>query len=216
MYLLALDCSTSQGSVALVRRDDEENHRVFGRREFAAGRGHGGEMFTALQAALDEISATGESLDGILVGLGPGSYSGVRQAIAAATGIAAGTGAWLRGVPSAVAFGGPEDRQIIGDARRGAFYYTAVSKDGVCVAGPELLADEHELAARLEARPGWLKLVAEAPLPGGVLHTEKVDWPQAGILCAAPFSTHQHPPLEPIYLRPVSITLPAPRPAAVP
>ena len=206
MFILALDCSTSRGSVALSGQPPEA---VVWRADFAAGRGCGGQMFTVLQEALREVREAGGRLEGIVVGLGPGSYSGVRQAIAAATGLAAATGAWLRGAPSVLALApGPDPFHAVGDARRGTFYYTAV-EDGVCRDGPELLADAAELSARLAARPAWPVYVMEAALPGGLLSDAEVRLPSADLLLSSvPPSARQPPPLEPIYLRPVNITLP--------
>lgn len=165
-------------------------------------------MFTALQDALREVREAGGRLEGMIVGLGPGSYSGVRQAIAAATGLAAATGAWLRGAPSVLALSpGPEAFHAVGDARRGAFYYTAV-KDGRCLAGPELLADASALEQRIAALPAWPVRVLESVLPGGVLPGAEVSLPWAEVFLWSPPSERRSPPLEPIYLRPVSITLP--------
>ena len=156
-----------------------------------------------------EVKEADGRLAGIVVGLGPGSYSGVRQAIAAATGLAAATGAWLRGAPSVLALApGPDPFHAVGDARRGTFYYTAV-QDGICHDGPELLADAAELSARLEAQPSWPVYVMEAALPGGLLPDAEIRLPSADLLLSSvPPSARQPPPLEPIYLRPVNITLP--------
>ena len=207
MFLLALDCSTSRGGVALGQGSEAAPRAVW-HTEFPAGRGCGGQMFTALQDALNRVREAGGKLDGIVVGLGPGSYSGVRQAIAAGTGLAAATGASLRGAPSVLALTtGPEAFHVVGDARRGTFYYTAV-RDGVCLAGPELLADAAALDQRLAARPGWPVRVVETPLPGGLLPDAEVSWPSAGRLLLVPPAARQAPPLEPIYLRPVNVTLP--------
>ena len=206
MFILALDCSTARGSVALSGQPPEA---VVWRVDFAAGRGCGGQMFTALQEALREVREAGGRLEGLVVGLGPGSYSGVRQAIAAATGLAAATGAWLRGVPSVLALvPGPDPFHAVGDARRGTFYYTAV-QNGICQDGPELLADAAELSARLAARPSWPVYVMEAALPGDLLPDAEIRLPSADLLLSSvPPSARQPPPLEPIYLRPVNITLP--------
>ncbi len=130
----------------------------------------------------------------------------MRQAIAAATGLATATGAPLVGVPSAAALEVDEPRyQAVGDARRGTFYYTAV-KDGVCVAGPELLEDRAGLQMRLAERSGWPVFAVES-LPDGVAEASAA-LPSAERLLAAPIAAHVLPPLEPIYLRPVAFTLP--------
>ncbi len=208
MFFLALDCSTSTGGVALARGEDVGSLRVVRRMEFAAGKGRGGELFTALEQAMREVRSTGERLGGVVVGLGPGSFSGVRQSIAAAVGLAASTGAWLGGVPSVVAVRDlPRRYQVVGDARRGAFYHTAV-RDGVCVSGPELIPDAAALEVLLAQRPDWPVRIMETALPGGLLADALVTGIDAGGLFAVPRETHRSAPLEPIYLRPVSITLP--------
>ena len=204
MISLALDCSTAVGGVALAREDGS----VLANEEFAAGRGRGGELFVALERTLGTLRATGEALDEIVVGLGPGSYSGVRQVIAAAVGLAAATGARLGGVPSVLALRGRGGRyQTVGDARRGAFYYAAV-QGRVCVVGPELLPDLAALQARLVERSDWPVHVIESPLPDGLLAGAPVAAVDAAELLAVPPAARRLSPLEPIYLRPVSITLP--------
>ena len=117
-YRLALDCSTSRGSVTLA----EAAGPMLWQAEIPAGRGHGGQLFTVLERALGEIRAANGTLSHIVVGLGPGSYSGVRQAVAAAVGLAAATGAALVGAPSPAALpvtGLPEVYRAVSDARRG-------------------------------------------------------------------------------------------------
>ncbi len=216
MFFLALDCSTSTGGVALARGEDAGNLRIVRRMEFTAGKGRGGELFIALEQAMREVRSTDERLGGIVVGMGPGSFSGVRQSIAAAVGLAASTGAWLGGVPSVVAVRDPSRcYQVVGDARRGAFYHTAV-QDGICVSGPELIPDAVALEARLAQRPDWPVRVMETALPGGLLADAPITRIDAGGLFAVPRETHRPTPLEPIYLRPVSITLPKPTLSAVP
>ncbi len=201
---LALDCSTALGGVALAGSDK----RIMAQEKFEAGRGRGGELFLALERALRAAQAAGGTLGEIIVGLGPGSYSGVRQAVAAAVGVAAATGAALSGLPSVLALRGAGERyQTVGDARRGAFYYAAVC-DRACVAGPELLPDLAALHARLAEHPGWPIYVVETPLPHGILADAPVLPVDAASLLTVPPASRLRPPLEPIYLRAVSVTLP--------
>ena len=212
-YRLALDCSTSRGSVTLAE-DDGPTWQV----EIQAGRGHGGQLFSVLERALGEIRSKDGKLAHIVVGLGPGSYSGVRQAVAAAVGLAAATGAFLVGAPSPVALPVPGFSgayRAVSDARRGTFYHTAV-RHGVCIQGPELLPDATALATRLAEHPEWPVCTVESVLPDGLLPDAPVLFPEArGGLLDLPEETYRLPPLEPIYLRPVSITLPnAAKPAA--
>ena len=201
---LALDCSTALGGVVLAASDG----RVVACEEFLAGRGRGGELFLKLERTLHTARAVGGTPGQIVVGLGPGSYSGVRQTIAAAVGLATATGATLAGVPSVLALRGAGERyQTVGDARRGTYYYTAVC-ERTCVAGPELLLDLASLHARLAEHPGWPVCVVETPLPDGVLADAPVLSVDTAALLAVPAAARLAPPLEPIYLRPVSVTLP--------
>ena len=203
MTALALECSTARGSVALGGSDG----RVIWRTAFTAGRGHGGKLFVALAEALRVLSEAGVGkLGEIVVGLGPGSYSGVRQAIAAATGLSAATGARLTGVPSPLALETSAPAyQALGDARRGTFYYTAVEQ-GICVVGPELLESRAALTGRLAERPGWPVLTVEwaADFAGNT----QAALPLAERLLGVPASERRALPLEPLYLRPTTITLP--------
>lgn len=201
MWTLALECSTGRGSLALAQ-DGAPRWQA----AFAAGRGRGGEFFAALETAVGAIG--GETLGEIVVGLGPGSYSGVRQAIAAATGLALAHGARLSGLPSTVALETDAPAyHALGDARRGAYYYTAVG-EGACVVEPALV-ERAEALARLATRPGWPAL-AEAPLEG--LPVTGGVFPAAARLLTAPAATRRSSPLEPLYLRDPAITRPQPRP----
>jgi tRNA threonylcarbamoyladenosine biosynthesis protein TsaB len=208
MTVLAIECSTAHGSVALA----SSGGAVIWRADFAAGRGHGGKLFAALAEAL---RAGGESADGrlaeIVVGLGPGSYSGVRQAIAAAVGLSLATGASLAGVPSSLGLETSAPAyQAIGDGRRGSFYYTAVERS-VCVAGPELLEGTDVLLARLAERPGWPVLTVECAFDDALFTGVEAALPLADRLVTVPSSEHRPLPLEPLYLRAPSITLPRAR-----
>ena len=63
------------------------------------------------------------SLGRIVVGLGPGSFAGIRSALAFALGWSIGSGADVRGIVSAVAFAEADKPvAVIGDARRGKFW----------------------------------------------------------------------------------------------
>lgn len=208
MFVLALECSTSHGSVVLARREGSGRPAVLWRGGFPAGRGHGGQLFTTLANALAELRKTGAPLGEIIVGLGPGSYSGVRQAIAAAVGLAAASGARLAGLPSTGALAlSALPCHVVGDARRGTFYYTAVVEEGRCHAGPDLLPDLAALQSRLEARPAW-PVVAVETVPPGLPPGTPVLFPHADGLLIAPATDRRPSPLEPIYLRAVTVTLP--------
>lgn len=145
MMTLAIDTSTTRGSVALLADGIlmlDEN--------FVADRSHGASLFAVLERVCALIP--GQQLDQVAIGLGPGSYAGIRIAIAAAIGLEFGSGARLLGIPSAAALETDEPEFLaIGDARRETFYFTRV-ENGVCLEGP-LLATESDLRARLAGCP---------------------------------------------------------------
>lgn len=202
MWTLAIECSTHRGSLALA-----QGAELRWQAAFEAGRGKGGAFFAELENAVRALG--GAALGEVVVGLGPGSYSGVRQAIAAATGLGLAFGARLSGLPSPAALEtGAAAFHALGDARRGSFYYTAV-RDGVCVIEPELV-DRDGALARLAAHPDWPAL-AETSLDG--LPVTADVFPAAARLLTASATTRRLPPLEPLYLRDPAITLPKPRPA---
>ncbi len=77
MLILALDCSTARGSAALAVGSGLEDFRSAGARNFPPDAATAGELFTTLERGLAEMRRDGEQLGEIVVGLGPGSYSGV-------------------------------------------------------------------------------------------------------------------------------------------
>ena len=139
MRILALELSTEQGSVAWIENDQRRLTRTF-----ANNRKHSGLFFESLQ---DCLKQNGQP-DAIVVGLGPGSYAGVRIAIATAVGVRAASTAKLVGLPSICAIEtDAQDYCVIGDARRDSFFFGRIS-DGKLAEGPSLHSNE-ELAARL-------------------------------------------------------------------
>ena len=79
MNLLAIECSTAHASLCLSGGAEYEQSWV-------AERNHDAHLFPALGSALNALGDA--PLHAILVGAGPGSYGGVRVALAAATGVA--------------------------------------------------------------------------------------------------------------------------------
>ena len=204
MTTLAIDTSTTRGSVALLAAGElrlEEN--------FTADRSHSAALFPILERA----RALAGHIDQVAVGLGPGSYAGVRIAIAAALGFELGLGARLVGIPSVAALETGTARYLaIGDARRDAYYFTRV-EDGVCVDGPRLMTELELRAALAEDAP----VFTAAPLPA--FPQARIAWPSAAILArlaAAGRGIVATGDLEPIYLREPHITQPKRPPVDTP
>ncbi len=93
MTLLALDTSTSWASVALY-----DGRAVLAEETWHAQRRHGDELFPTIERMLAHARTTLADIDRVAVATGPGSFTGLRVAIAAAQGIARGAGAALVGV----------------------------------------------------------------------------------------------------------------------
>jgi len=89
--ILAFDTSSAACTAALF---DGAGKRVAQRDEII-GRGHSERLVPMLAELLD-----GRSADRILVGIGPGSFTGIRVGVAAAHGLAIGWGAELCGMSS--------------------------------------------------------------------------------------------------------------------
>src|ERR1035437_8814580 len=130
MKVLALELSTARGSVAWSDGTVVE-------KEWPNDRKNSGPFFQNLK----ELIETFGSPEMILVGLGPGSYAGVRIAISAATGLQASGKARLAGAPSICSMScDVQAYYVIGDARRQAFFLARV-EDHALVSEPELLSE---------------------------------------------------------------------------
>lgn len=82
MNILAIETSTKDASLCLMKGEEMCSTAVW-----QAERNHDSFLFPALEKALSDLGE--DTLDLILIGAGPGSYGGVRVALAAAVGIAA-------------------------------------------------------------------------------------------------------------------------------
>lgn len=124
---LALETSTRRPSIAL---------RIDGRwieKHLEGSRAHASDLLPSVIALLEEAGCAPRDLREIHVGLGPGSYTGLRVGIATAQGLARGTGALTRGLPSpeALAHGELEVGQSawwLQDARQGQVYCAHYSR----------------------------------------------------------------------------------------
>ena len=113
MNLLAIETSVADASLCLYTGGGFAAESAW-----HAERNHDAYLFPALQRALD---ALGDSpLDAVLVGAGPGSYGGVRVALAAGVGVSMVRGAKLVAVPSWNQLAA-EGAYIISNARRGGW-----------------------------------------------------------------------------------------------
>jgi len=217
MNILALDTSMGACGVAVLRADSRA--RALFAREVRMARGHAEALMPMLAVVMQEAALGFDALDRIAATLGPGSFTGVRIAIAAARGLALVTKAHLWGTDSltvmartALASGigqAGEPFAVAVDARAGQLYFGLYSADGRKLAGPSLLApgEAAELlpadlrfavgsgAARLAEAALARELKIEARLP-------ELE-PSASALAELASETDESlPTLHPLYLRP--------------
>jgi tRNA threonylcarbamoyladenosine biosynthesis protein TsaB len=197
MKILAFELSTARGSLAWKLQD-----RLL-EKTWPNDRKHSGSFFENLNAGVREFGLPGT----IVIGLGPGSYAGVRIAISAAIGLQSASDARLIGAPSICAMEGEaRTYYTIGDARRQSYFLARIEENQL-VDQPELLS-EAELKTRL-ATIDDLPLLSSDPLPQfpGV----RSSFPSAARLALLAANENQAfalPPLEPMYLREPHITVP--------
>jgi tRNA threonylcarbamoyladenosine biosynthesis protein TsaB len=198
MKTLALEMASARGSIAL--RDD--NTAVFAS-SFAADRKHSGAFFENLQRCLEEFG----SPEQIIVGIGPGSYAGVRIAIASALGLRSATGAKLAGIPSICALDVElDDYCVIGDARRQSFFFARIEQRRLLE--EPALESQTEIETRLKS--AMLPVYASEKMTQFL--TVKLAYPSACRLAEIAASRGNEitgvEVLEPIYLRAPHITTP--------
>jgi tRNA threonylcarbamoyladenosine biosynthesis protein TsaB len=124
--VLAFDTSAAQCAAALLLPD-----RVILRHE-PMEKGQAERLVPMLEELLAEASLGWRDLKAIAVGTGPGNFTGVRIAVAAARGLALGLGIPAVGVTrlEALAFGLPRPLTVIEDARRGEVYVQLFTANG--------------------------------------------------------------------------------------
>jgi tRNA threonylcarbamoyl adenosine modification protein YeaZ len=193
--VLAFDCSAARGSVAVV----EEGVTIFAE-AFDCPRGRGGALFQVLEKA---IKATGHP-GRIVVGIGPGSYNGLRTAIAAAEGLALATGAELVGVASVRALPCEAEEYVaVSDARGAVFYYVKIRQREIV--GEFELLDAGALISRLATETAPILCAA----PVATVPQALAVAPDSALLAALGLPEKPaEQTLEPLYLKPAHITQP--------
>jgi tRNA threonylcarbamoyl adenosine modification protein YeaZ len=209
MTILALEFSSAQRSVALVR----------GRAGAAASvvsevveTGAGGTMaFGMIQTALREAHLEREQIEVLAIGLGPGSYTGIRVALALAQGwqLASGPGGTkLLGISSADCLAAQAQAENIRgrvsaviDAQRNEFYLATyeVSTRGWEEIEPLRILTRAEVESRAGAKESLIGPEITRWFPNG-----RTVFPRAAMLGRLALNRNDFvagEKLEPIYLR---------------
>lgn len=233
MRVLALETSSSTGSVAVVdvaplRRDAAHTAEVLASATARVSNAHGESLLPIVEFVMTTARIELAAIDVIAVGIGPGSFTGTRIAVATAKGIAIATGKPLRSVDAFAALAidsGVVDAPVAVaiDARKGEVYVSVVRVEG---------DDVVTLVAPMHVAPGvaWSR-IAEAGVTGDVAVAGDgvslvpelaararprvgVHVPSAIAVAALGGARHRRAPgdevdvLEPLYVRPPDITVP--------
>ncbi|ORV01241.1 tRNA threonylcarbamoyladenosine biosynthesis protein TsaB [Mycobacterium bohemicum] len=206
VIVLALDTSTPAVTAGLVRRDDMT---VLAERVTVDARAHAERLTPNVLAALADAGLAMVDLDAVVVGCGPGPFTGLRAGMATAAAYAHALGIPVRGVCSLDAIGvrTTGDTLVVTDARRREVYW-ARYRDGVRTEGPAV-------DAPAGVDPGPATAVAGSPEHAALFDLplrEPAHPTPAGLVAAVPDWSQRPQPLVALYLRrPDAKPLQAPR-----
>jgi tRNA threonylcarbamoyladenosine biosynthesis protein TsaB len=203
--ILALETSSLRGSVALVE-DGTLIRGIEHQRENA----HGESMLPLIERAFADTGWRRGDVDRVAVGIGPGSFTGLRVGIALALGLSEGWDVPLVGVPSlqAIALAAPPERAgcrcVLLDARKGELFAAVYAPDGRELVPVQLvpvaLAEVRRLAADEAAIYLGNGTVLLPELPD-VHRSPETDTPHARWVAAAARSAMPSPMLGALYVR---------------
>ena len=215
MKILAIEFSAQRRSIAVV-----ENDRVLGSAFESFTRST--RAFALVESALKAAALEPKAIDCLAIGLGPGSYTGIRAAIALAQGwqlARQANGLRLVGVSSVACLahqaqesGHAGEVNIVVDAQRNDLYLAgySVSRTACVETHPLRLVPVIEAQARAQAGEVILGPEATRWFPKGI--NLEPDAAMLGRLANKAQSFVSGEQLEPIYLREISfVKAPPPR-----
>ena len=198
MLILAIDTATPAVTAGVVRHDGSTID-VLAERVTLDARAHAEQLTPNAVGALADAKVSFDDLDAVVVGCGPGPFTGLRVGMATAAAFGHALGLPVHGVCSldAISIDTVGEVLVVTDARRREVYW-ARYRDGVRIDGPAVNAPADVPGAdeALAQPPGY-------PTAAGLVRAV-VDW------TAAPA------PLVPLYLRRPDAKTPAERKAALP
>lgn len=160
LLLLALDTATEVTTVGLAR-DDGTRVEMFSAGVVDAPRAAMSRVLPMAESLLSAAGRTVGEVGGVIVGRGPGSFTGVRIGVASAKGLAHGLGVplWGVGTLDAIAWEFAAEEcllGVVGDAMRGEVYPALFACGGGRierltpdrVTKPQVLAEEWAAAGR--------------------------------------------------------------------
>ncbi len=206
MTILALEFSSPQRSVAVLRTDGAVTAA-----EVVETGGRGTNAFGMIGQALAQAKIEREQIETIAVGLGPGSYTGVRAAISVAQGWQLARGVKFTGIGSVECLAAQAQAEkifgrvnVVVDAQRNEIYLAGydVAADGWREIEPLQILPPAEIKSRSASGGCFIGPEVTRWFPGG-----RVIHPRAAMLAELASRRSRFVPgdkLEPIYLRETS------------
>lgn len=195
--VLAVDTATSAVTAGVVRRGDD-GLSTLGQRIVVDARAHAELLTPSVLAALEAAQLVMADLDAVVVGCGPGPFTGLRVGMATAAALGQALGVPVFGVCSLDAIGGRTtgDVLVVTDARRREVYW-ARYRDGVRFDGPAVGSAADVPVGEAAAVAGSPDHAALFPLP---VVAPAQPSPE-GLVAAVDDWSAQPAPLLPLYLR---------------
>lgn len=194
--VLAIDTATPAVTAGVLRVDGDAVE-VLAEQVTVDARAHAERLTPNIVDALADAAVSVDQLDAVVVGCGPGPFTGLRVGMATAAAFGHALGVPVRGVCSldAIAAGSTGDVLVVTDARRREVYW-ARYRDGLRVDGPAVNAAVDV--------PGGADAVAGSPEHAALFELPRLApvYPTAAGLVAAVADWVSEPdPLVPLYLR---------------
>lgn len=195
--ILALDTATPAVTAGVARLQGTES-TVLAQRVTVDARAHAERLTPNVLAALADAALTMADLDAVVVGCGPGPFTGLRAGMATGAAYGHALGIPVHGVCSLDAIGVQTtgDTLVVTDARRREVYW-ARYRDGVRTNGPAVNAPA-------DVDPGTAQAVAGSPEHAamfGLPICEPVYPTPAGLVAAVSDWSDSPAPLVALYLR---------------
>ena len=143
MLVLALDTATPTLLAGVARLDPARwtpgtSPEVLADRSVPSGTQHAELLTPAIRGALADAGLTTADLEAVVVGLGPGPFTGLRVGVVTAAALADALGLPVVGVCSLDAIGSGA-RTVVTDARRKELYWARYAPDGSRTDGPAVV-----------------------------------------------------------------------------